>query len=461
MSDLVVTLSSSEDEDATPSTCKQKQDALDELLDIIPEEVKKNVKARKHLLGLDGSSSSSNQQERKMNKALEKEAKKRKLQEDKKDREAHIQMNKVYKPGECMQLWQQMLAMLPQSSLDIARALCAQYKSPLAIYESLQEPDALEQLSSVGVSRSGVAGAKQRRLGRIVRNYSNDAIQPTLPIENGTLPIKKKIVHKKASPSDFSDKEGHYLTMAYATANAYDLKSLKEALVQQKLYEPGTLKSNELGDVVVANAVYSVGTEPREIIFFREGGIVFWNCTELEARNVLDFVRPKKCHLQESSFVLVPKRDNSLEKYTFSHAMVQSARLGAWEARLEALATAVSSHTAAMQHDGAAHLDKKEVVRKLGELFSLRHRLNVESDLLDTPDFYWEEEQLERLYSSTVLNERLSHCVELLELLSSWAADRHHVRLEWMVIALILAEVCFELLHLFERWVARNEVVES
>nr|XP_049698859.1 required for meiotic nuclear division protein 1 homolog isoform X1 [Helicoverpa armigera] len=341
----------------------------------------------------------------------------------------------------------------------------------------------------------------------IVRNYSHDAIQPTVPIENGTIPIKKKTVHKKAKPADLSHKEGHFLTMAYATANSYDLKSLKEALVQQKLYEPGTLKANELGDVVVANAVYSVGSEPREIIFFREGGIVFWNCTELEARNVLDFVRPyeidsyprdvvekerevmtyvyhpnarskksgseaaitnttkgrrKRCHLQESSFVLVPKRDNSLERYTFSHAMMQSARLGAWESRLEALAASVSSHTAAMQHDGAAHVDKKEVVRKLGELFSLRHMLNVESDLLDTPDFYWEEEQLERLYSSTVayftisrrtrvLNERLAHCVELLELLSSWAADRHHVRLEWMVIALILAEVCFELLHLFER----------
>ena len=43
-----------------------------------------------------------------------------------------------------------------------------------------------------------------------------------------------------------------------------------------------------------------------------------------------------------------------------------------------------------------------QVVRKLGELFSLRHRLNVESDLLDTPDCYWEEERLERLYSNTV-----------------------------------------------------------
>ncbi|KAJ8710977.1 hypothetical protein PYW07_008219 [Mythimna separata] len=327
----------------------------------------------------------------------------------------------------------------------------------------------------------------------VVRNYANDTIQPTVPIENGTIPLKKKTVHKKATPADLTQKEGHYLTMAYATANAYDLKSLKEALIQQKLYEPGTLKANEIGDVVVANAVYSVGAEPREIIFFREGGIVFWNCTELEASNVLDFVRPyeiesypkdvvekerevmtyvyhpntKKCHLQESSFVLVPKRDNSLERYTFSHAMVQSARLGAWESRLEALAASVSSHTAAMQQDGAAHVDKKEVVRKLGELFSLRHMLNVESDLLDTPDFYWEEEQLERLYSSTVayftisrrtrvLNERLAHCVELLELLSSWAADRHHVRLEWMVIALILAEVCFELLHLFERALDRR-----
>lgn len=326
-----------------------------------------------------------------------------------------------------------------------------------------------------------------------VRTYTSDVIQPTIALENASIPLKKKIVHKKATPQELTHKEGHYLTMAYATANSYDLKGLKEALVQQKLYEPGKLKTHEVGDVVVANAVYSVGDEPREIVFFGEGGVVFWNCTELEASNVLDFIRPfevesypkevvdkerevmtyvyhsnsKKCHLQDSSFVLVPNRDNSLEKYTFSHAMVQSARLGAWESRLEALAASVSAHTAAMQHDGAAHVDKKEVVRKLGEIFSLRHRLNIDSDLLDTPDFYWEEEQLERLYSSTVayftisrrtrvLNERLTHCVELLELLSSWAADRHHIRLEWMIIVLILAEVCFELMHLFERWVSSD-----
>jgi required for meiotic nuclear division protein 1 len=51
------------------------------------------------------------------------------------------------------------------------------------------------------------------------------------------------------------------------------------------------MPAQEVGDVVIANAVYSVGTEPREIIFFREGAVVFWNCTELEASNVLELVR--------------------------------------------------------------------------------------------------------------------------------------------------------------------------
>ncbi|XP_073948677.1 required for meiotic nuclear division protein 1 homolog [Choristoneura fumiferana] len=123
------------------------------------------------------------------------------------------------------------------------------------------------------------------------RGYSTDSIQPVVALENASSPVKKKTVYKKAVLEDVSKKEGHYLTLAYATANSYDLKSLKEALLQQKLYEPGTLKAQDIGDVVIANPVYSVGSEPREIIFFREGAVVFWNCTELEASNVLDFVR--------------------------------------------------------------------------------------------------------------------------------------------------------------------------
>jgi glutathione synthase len=47
------------------------------------------------------------------------------------------------------------------------------------------------------------------------------------------------------------------------------------------------------------------------------------------------------------------------------------------------------------------------------------------------------------------MNEKLNHCVELVELLSRQLTDAHHTRPEWMIIALITVEVGFEVVHLF------------
>lgn len=55
------------------------------------------------------------------------------------------------------------------------------------------------------------------------------------------------------------------------------------------------------------------------------------------------------------------------------------------------------------------------------------------------------------------MNEKINHCVELVELLSSHLSDRHHVRLEWMIIVLIMVEVAFETLHYLDRYFAKNE----
>ncbi|CAK1552399.1 unnamed protein product [Leptosia nina] len=63
-------------------------------------------------------------------------------------------------------LWQQMLAVLPNSSLEIARAICSKYNSPKMLYEALQEPDGVNKLADIGVSRSAVPGSKSRRVGK-------------------------------------------------------------------------------------------------------------------------------------------------------------------------------------------------------------------------------------------------------------------------------------------------------
>lgn len=50
------------------------------------------------------------------------------------------------------------------------------------------------------------------------------------------------------------------------------------------------------------------------------------------------------------------------------------------------------------------------------------------------------------------MNEKLNHCFELIELLSSHLSDKHHTRLEWMIIILIMVEVVFETVHYAERY---------
>ena len=52
----------------------------------------------------------------------------------------------------------------------------------------------------------------------------------------------------------------------------------------------------------------------------------------------------------------------------------------------------------ALSLSGKVVLNEKEVLQKMGQLFTLRHEVNLSSDLLDTPDFYWEHAQLESLY---------------------------------------------------------------
>lgn len=56
-----------------------------------------------------------------------------------------------------------------------------------------------------------------------------------------------------------------------------------------------------------------------------------------------------------------------------------------------------------------------------------------------------------------MLNEKLSHCFALVDLVSSHLSDRHHTRLEWMIIILIMVEVMFEILHAFRDYYALSE----
>lgn len=90
-----------------------------------------------------------------------------------------------------------------------------------------------------------------------------------------------------------------------------------------------------------------------------------------------------------------------LDKYTFSNAMSLSVKLGIWEASLENYIDSIEYLTDDLKQGNKITISREDALRKHGELFALRHVINLGSDLLDVPDFYWEHEQLEQLYSHT------------------------------------------------------------
>ncbi|KAI2804359.1 hypothetical protein BLOT_003341 [Blomia tropicalis] len=303
--------------------------------------------------------------------------------------------------------------------------------------------------------------------------------------------IKRRAPKKK--PNVYFEVEGLSDTpvVALSTAEEYNLEAIQNAIIKQGLYHKMHKEVNEFDDEVIhLTAKYKVDEKMREFFLFREGSIVFWNMSPNECELFLKFLRDyeinsydhdivneereeidvvytnsSKSRLSNGLIHLNLENDQNvvnLEKFAFSNAIALSVKLSIWEANLDRYIDSIAYITQDMKEGRKIKLTREQVFQKTGQLFGLRHRLNLSSDMLDTPDFYWDREELERLFSATyshlninkrtkVMNEKLNHCIELMDLLSAHLNDIHHVRLEWMIIVLIMIEVFFEIMHYIER----------
>lgn len=83
-------------------------------------------------------------------------------------------------------------------------------------------------------------------------------------------------------------------------------------------------------------------------------------------------------------------------------------KLGIWEASLDLYVDSIEFVTEDLKAGRTIKMTREQVLRKQGELFALRHLINLSSDLLDTPDFYWDRDDLETLYHKTCSNFNIS-----------------------------------------------------
>ncbi|XP_055391955.1 required for meiotic nuclear division protein 1 homolog isoform X2 [Bubalus kerabau] len=284
-----------------------------------------------------------------------------------------------------------------------------------------------------------------------------------------------------------SSREDLMQCTAFATADEYHLGSLSQDLTSHGYVEVTSLPRDAANILVMGVENSAKEGDPGTIFFFREGAAVFWNVKDQTMKHVMQVLEKHEIQPYEIALVHWENEelnytktegqsklhrgeirlnseldldDAILEKFAFSNALCLSVKLAIWEASLDKFVESIQSIPEALKAGKKVKLSHEEVMQKMGELFALRHHINLSSDFLITPDFYWDRENLEELYDKTcrflsitrrvkVMNEKLQHCMELTDLMRNHLTEKRALRLEWMIVILITIEVLFELGRVF------------
>ncbi|KAL7945127.1 hypothetical protein V8C42DRAFT_70754 [Trichoderma barbatum] len=221
-----------------------------------------------------------------------------------------------------------------------------------------------------------------------------------------------------------------------------------------------------------------------EMFVFSYGVVVFWNFTEHQEKDILAdltfadaedgvslLARPldqgdyetEEFHFEYSPDVqrprifndmitLLPRSDHMI-KLTISHAIAQSTKLCFFEERMSETMLDAQHVPKTLALTGELGMTRTEIVKIMGRLFKSRVDINLSSNILDVPNFFWDSEPtLHPLYEAIreyleidlrikVLNERCRVFLDLAEILSDSDADAKMSYITWIIIALIVLSI--------------------
>lgn len=161
--------------------------------------------------------------------------------------------------------------------------------------------------------------------------------------------------------------------------------------------------------------------------------------------------------------------DDILAKIAFSSGLARSTKLAVLETLLGNYFDSTRSIPTLLSRGSRLPYTRSFILRKTGQLLSLRAQLNLYSELTDSlPDIFWDSRHdlgLEGYYDQVgraldvgirikTLNEKMDYAQEIASVLRERLSEKHGLVLEWMIIALIAVEVGFEINRL---WKERRE----
>ncbi|KAJ5287952.1 hypothetical protein N7478_003638 [Penicillium angulare] len=366
-----------------------------------------------------------------------------------------------------------------------------------------------QKLSSKDDGNENAESQKQRRRG--VR----------LPAVSTSL--RRVAVEAQRSRDGFLSKsqlkeQGIYQTKtitAYAVAETFDIRKVRDIL-QEKGYEPDPLNTGLFPQVVhVQIPIDSIrrvsnpsttdlsSSEVGDIFVFPSGTVVAWALPDgftsfLATRSLLPAAQGAhvdELETEDLEFVEDPMRENSsikgdtiilgtksgnegaevtmaqqqsidtvLTKVAFSSGLARSTKLAVLESLLSNYFESTRTIPTLLSKGSRLPYTRDFMLRKTGQLLSVRAQLNLYSELTDSlPDIFWDSRHelgLEGYYEQVgraldvgirikLLNEKMDYAQEIASVLRERLSETHGLRLEWIIILLIAVEVGFEVLRLY------------
>lgn len=228
-----------------------------------------------------------------------------------------------------------------------------------------------------------------------------------------------------------------------------------------------------------------------ELFIFHYGVIVFWNFTEDQEKDLLGdlafadeknlIIRPldepdietEEFHFEYDKDTKRPRIFNDVItlrsgdhfiKLTLSYAIAQSTKLSRFESRISPILNSVMKLPKRLALHGTLGLKRAQLLKKSGKLFKLRVDVNLSSNVLDTPDFFWSvEPSLHPLYIAmreyleidkrvTVVNDRCKVFLEFFDICVDSVAERNIARVTFWFIIMIVVGVIFSVTEVMVRY---------
>ncbi len=248
-----------------------------------------------------------------------------------------------------------------------------------------------------------------------------------------------------------------------------------------------TFRFTELQEYFIENhrAVFykdalHITKENGDIFIFNYGVLVFWNISRDQTLRILDDLKrfeddPHGNHLtDEFTFSdreatmkihedhIYLESEEILEKLAVSHGIAQSLKLSELETYAGGTIEAVSHIPHNIAKTGKSRLKRRELAKIRGRLFLADMDINLNYDLLDTPEFFWEYPEVEGFYEKTVryldvkarieiLDKKLTVIRELFNMLADEQNHKHSAVLEWIIIWLIAIEIILFIINEFSK----------